>query len=151
MKEYIPQHYMLKLKKGFNEMLFASLAQERFKVEKIIVDIQMGDITETIKRQISTLRKLYMFAVYMGKDYFYRLTLIDNDEGRKLFDEEICDCDFESFVINKLILEEIFNIKEDSYAENVEHTDDISAGMAEVKSGEYQCMICVNTVKKEIY
>lgn len=145
-----PFHRLIRFPKGFREDFFVSAAQDHFKIEKIIVDTEMGDMVDTIKKQIATTRKLNRFAVYTGKNYFYRLTLTDEEYLKKLLPD--CSDSYRKLdvtVLNKLILEDIFNITEDMYIERITYTKSITKGMKELRNGTHQCMICTNAVKAE--
>lgn len=146
----LPFHRMLRFPKGFREEFFVAAAQDYFKVEKIIVDTVLGDLVDTMKKQIATSRDINRFAVYSGHDYFYRLTLLD----RKYIKDVMPDVSdsylsLDVTVLNKLILEDIFNITEDKYIERVTYTKSIEKGMEELKKGTHQCIVCMNPVKAE--
>ena len=146
----LPFHRLLRFPKGFREEYFVAAAQDHFKIEKIIVDTELGEMVDTIKKQIATSRQLNRFAVYTGKNYFYRLTFKDHEFLKKLLPE--CSESYRSLdvtVLNKLILEDIFNITEDAYIERVTYTKSVTAGIDELKKGTHQCMICMNPVKAE--
>ncbi|MBS7298868.1 MAG: DUF1015 domain-containing protein [Eubacteriales bacterium] len=146
----VPFHRLLRFPKGFREDFFVSAAQDHFKIEKIIVDTELGEMVDTIKKQIATTRKMNRFAVYTGKNYFYRLTLTDTEFLKQIM-PDVSD-NYRSLdvtVLNKLILEDIFNICEDSYIERVTYTKSITDGIGELKKGTHQCMVCMNAVKAE--
>lgn len=146
----LPFHRLLRFPKGFREEYFVAAAQDHFKIEKIIVDTEMGDLVDTIKKQIATSRRLNRFAVYTGKNYFYRLTFTDQKFLKALLpnsSESYRSLDVT--VLNKLILEDIFNITEDAYIERVTYTKSVTSGIDELKKCTHQCMICMNPVKAE--
>lgn len=146
----LPFHRLLRFPKGFREEYFVSAAQDHFKIEKIIVDTELGEMVDTIKKQIATSRRMNRFAVYTGKNYFYRLTLTDTDFLKRTLPD--CSDSYRSIdvtVLNKLILEDIFNISEDAFIERVTYTKSITSGIEELKKGTHQCMICMNPVKAE--
>lgn len=145
-----PFHRLLRFPKGFKEEFFVSAAQDHFKIEKIIVDTELGEMVDTIKKQIANTRGLNRFAVYTGKNYFYRLTLTDNEFLKSLLPEAPDSYrSLDVTVLNKLILEDIFNITEDAYIERVTYTKSITQGIGELKKGTHQCMVCMNPVKAE--
>ncbi|MEE0944862.1 MAG: DUF1015 domain-containing protein [Clostridia bacterium] len=146
----VPFHRLLRFPKGFREDFFVSAAQDHFKIEKIIVDTELGEMVDTIKKQIATTRKMNRFAVYTGKNYFYRLTLTDTEYLKNLL-PDVSDSyrSLDVIVLNKLILEDIFNIMEESYIERVTYTKSITDGIGELKKGTHQCMVCMNAVKAE--
>ncbi len=145
-----PFHRILKFPKGFKEDFFVSSAQEHFKIEKIIVDTQLGDLVDTIKKQIATTRNLNRFAVYAGQNYFYRLTLTDDQFFKNLMPDASDNYrSLDVTVLNKLILEDIFNIREDMYDERVSYTNSVTHGINEIAAGTHQCMVCMNAIKPE--
>ncbi len=146
----VPYHRLLRFPRGFKEEFFVSAAQDHFKIEKIIVDTELGEMVDTIKKQIATTRHVNRFAVYTGKNYFYRLTLTDEKFLEKIL-PDVSDSyrGLDVTVLNKLILEDIFNIKEEAYIERVTYVKSITAGINELRKGTHQCMICMNPVKAE--
>ncbi len=146
----VPFHRLLRFPKGFREDFFVSAAQDHFKIEKIIVDTELGGMVDTIKKQIATSRKINRFAVYTGKNYFYRLTLTDHEFLKQLL-PDVSDSyrGLDVTVLNKLILEDIFNITEEAYDERVTYTKSVTAGIGEIINGTHQCMVCMNAVKAE--
>ena len=146
----LPFHRMLRFPKGFREEFFVAAAQDHFKVEKIVVDTVLGDMVDTMKKQIATQRDINRFAVYSGKDYFYRLTLLDRNFVKEVM-PDVSDSylSLDVNVLNKLILEDLFNITEDKYIERVTYTKTIEKGMEEIKKGTHQCIVCMNPVKAE--
>ncbi len=146
----VPMHRLVRFPKGFKEDFFVSAAQDHFKIEKIIVDTQLGEIVDTIKKQIATARSINRFAVYTGKNYFYRLTLTDAEYLKTLLpDVSESYRGLDVTVLNKLILEDIFNITEDRYIERLSYTNSVTEGIRELNKGTHQCMICMNAVKPE--
>ncbi|MBQ7793114.1 MAG: DUF1015 domain-containing protein, partial [Clostridia bacterium] len=146
----VPFHRLVRFPKGFKEEFFVSAAQDHFKIEKIIVDTQLGEMVDTIKKQIATARSINRFAVYTGKNYFYRLTLTDPDFLKRLLpDASDSYRGLDVTVLNKLILEDIFNIPEEAYIERITYTNSITQGIKELTKGTHQCMVCMNAVKTE--
>ncbi len=146
----VPLHRLVRFPKGFKEEFFVSAAQDHFKIEKIIVDTQLGEMVDTIKKQIATARSINRFAVYTGKNYFYRLTLTDTNYLERIL-PEVSDSyrGLDVTVLNKLILEDMFNITEDKYIERLSYTNSVTEGIRELTKGTHQCMICMNAVKPE--
>lgn len=146
----VPFHRLVRFPKGFREEYFVSAAQDNFKIEKIIVDTELGEMVDTIKKQIASTRSVNRFAVYTGKNYFYRLTLTNPDYLKTILpDKSDGYRGLDVTVLNKLILEDIFNISEDAYIERVTYTKSINDGISELKKGTHQCMVCMNAVKAE--
>ncbi len=146
----LPVHRMLSKEKNFNEDFFIACAQDHFKVEKIIVDTSIDDMTETMKKQISTVRMDTKFAVYCGGNYFYRLTLPDKKVMKDFLpDKSAAYSNLDVTVFNKLILEDIFNISEKDHDKYVSYTKRASKGMSAVNNGEVSCLFILNPVKAE--
>lgn len=146
----VPFHRLVRFPRGFREDFFVSAAQDHFKIEKIIVDTEMGEMIDTIKKQIATARKINRFAVYTGKNYFYRLTLTDPDYLKSLLpDASDSYRGLDVTVLNKLILEDLFNISEEEYIERITYTKSLTKAVEELKKGTHQCVVCINAVKAE--
>ena len=146
----LPVHRMLTTEKNFNEDFFIACAQDNFKVEKIIVDTAIDDMTETMKKQIATVRMDTKFGVYCGGNYFYRLTLPDKKIMKNYFPEKSSAyCNLDVAVFNKLILEDIFNICEDDYDKYIKYTKRASKGVAAANNKEISCLFILNPVKAE--
>lgn len=147
---HLPYHRLVKFKKEFNESFFTAACQDNFKIEKIIVDTDTSDFTDTIKKQIVTTRHENKIALYCGGDYFYRLTLKNTSSIKDLLpDKSDAYCSLDVTVLNKLILEDILNIFEDDYDSRLSYTKSVSEGIKVVKSGEYGCFFAINPVKTE--
>ncbi len=144
----VPFHRLVKFPKGFKEDFFVSAAQDHFKIEKIIVDTQLGEMVDTIKKQIATSRNINRFAIYTGKNYFYRLTLTDNEFLKQIL-PDVSDSykGLDVTVLNKLILEDIFNITEQQHNERVSYTNSVTHGINEIEQDTFQCLICMNAIK----
>lgn len=144
-----PVHRLIKFPKGFNEDYIVAGAQENFKVEKIIVDPNDESISETMKKQIATQRKEVKIAMYTGGDFFYRFTLKNFDVMNEILPDasEIYKT-LDLVVLNKLVLEDLCNIKEDNSDERVFYTTGIEEGMRAISQAEYGCMFVVNPVRK---
>lgn len=146
----LPVHRMLTTEKSFNEDFFIACAQDNFKVEKIIVDTSIDDMTETMKKQISTVRMDTKFGVYCGGNYFYRLTLPDKKIMKNYFpDKSTAYGNLDVAVFNKLILEDIFNISEEDYDKYIKYTKRASKGVAAANNKEISCLFILNPVKAE--
>lgn len=147
---HLPFHRLVKFKKEFNESFFVAACQDNFKIEKIIIDEDTSDFTDTIKKQIVTTRHENKIALYCGGDYFYRLTLKDTNSVKSLLPEKSdAYCSLDVTVLNKLILEDILNISEDEYDSRISYTKSVSEGLSLVKNGEYGCLFAINPVKTE--
>ncbi len=146
----LPFHRLVRFKKQFNESFFIASCQDNFKVEKIIVDTDTSDFSDTIKKQITTTRHENRIGVYCGGEYFYRLTLKNNKSLKaRLPGKSDPYLSLDVTVLNNLVLEDILNIDESSYAERIEFTKSVADGMRKVKSGEFGCLLAVNPVKTE--
>lgn len=138
-------HRLVTCPKGFNEEYVVACAQDRFKVEKIIVDYSPEELADTMKKQIFTPRKENRIALYCGGEYFYRFTLTDT-ECLKEFMPDNSDAyrSLDVTVLNHLLLGELMNIHQDNYHERVTFTKRAVEGINAVRAGEYQCMFVIN-------
>ena len=146
----LPFHRLVRFKKPFNESFFIASCQDNFKVEKIIVDTDTSDFSDTIKRQIATTKAENHIGVYAGGEYFYRLILKNKNTLRaRLPDKSEPYLSLDVTVLNNLILEDVLSIEEDNYDERIEFTKSVADGMRRVKNGEFGCLLAVNPVKTE--
>lgn len=148
----MPVHRAIKLPRGFKEDFFVAGVQDHFKIEKIIVDEQDESITNTMKRQIATTRNdINRFAIYCGGNYFYRITLFDKDFIKKNLLSEMSKayCSLDLVIINKLIIEDLFRIKEEEYWDYVKYTRSTDECITDLKNGERDVMIVVNPVRTD--
>ncbi len=148
--EIMPVHRKVKLPRGFSEEFFVAAVQDHFKIEKIIVDSQDDSITETMKKQIQTKRAETKFGVYHDGNYFYRLTLIDNDYIKKELLPEMSKayCGLDSVVLRKLIINDIFGIRDD-YEDLVSTSISSNECYRDVREGKADIMIILNPVRVE--
>lgn len=147
-RSQLPIHRLIKFPKGFKEDYFVACAQDRFKIEKIIVDPSEDDISETMRKQIATQRRETRFALYCGDNYFYRLTLTDPDYMKTVLpDASDVYRQLDIAVLNKLILEDIFYIDEKSSSERIFYTREASEGVEAVRNGDFGCLLVVNPVR----
>lgn len=147
----MPEHRMVSVPRGFSEDLFVSLAQEHFKVEKIIVDAQDNKITTTMKEQIQTKRMETRLAVYSGGNYFYRLTLKDKQYIKKELLPEKSEhyCGVDTVVMENLILGDIFGIDDENDSDFVSTSISTTQCEEAIKNGDADVMIVLNPVKTE--
>jgi len=145
----LPVHRLVKCKKRFSEDFFVSLAQDYFKIEKIIVDTTSEEFVDTMKKQTAT-RIGNRFSVYCGGDYFYRLTLKESNIMEELLPENSeAYRNLDVTVLNSVILKELLNLSAEDINECVEYTTRSSYGREAVKNGEFDCMIIVNPVRAD--
>ena len=146
----LPFHRLIRFKKPFNESFFIASCQDNFKVEKIIVDTDTSEFSDTIKKQIATTRHENRIALYCGGEYFYRLTLKNNNVLKsRLSGKSDAYLSLDVTVLNSLILEDILGIDENNYDERVDFTKSVADGIKQVKNGNFGCMLAINPVKTE--
>lgn len=146
----MPEHRKIKLPNGYSEELFVALAQDHFKVEKIIVDAQDDNIANTMKKQIQTKQLNTCIAVYAGGNYFYRLTLTDTDyiKNKLLPDMSEYYCGVDTVVVRNLIINDIFGIEED-YKDLVSTTISSRESVQALENGDADVVVILNPVKAE--
>ena len=145
---HMPVHRLVKCGVNFSDVYLVAGIQDNFKVEKIIVDKSDDDMGETMRRQIATQRQETKFALYMGTDFFYKLTF----KGEKYLNSIMPDVsdsyrNLDLNILNKLMFEEQFGINESNEAERVTYTRSINEGIAAVDNKEYTCLFVVNPVR----
>lgn len=147
----LPVHRYLKKNKKFSESYFIAGAQDRFKVEKIIVDTHVDDLVDIMKKQITTPRlDENRIAVYCGGNYFYRLILKDRDYLKTILpNKSDAYRSLDVTVLNTLVLRELLNIDSDNYREYIGFTKQASKWVTAVQDGESPCLFMINPVKHE--
>lgn len=147
----LPVHRYLKKGKKFSESYFIAGAQDHFKVEKIIVDIHIDELTEIMKKQIATPRlDETRIAVYCGGDYFYRLILKDKDYLKTILpDKSPAYRSLDVTVLNTLVLENLLNITSENMASSIGYTKRATKGVAAVQAGLSPCLFLINSAKHE--
>lgn len=147
----LPVHRKVKTPRNFSESHFIAGAQDHFKVEKIIVDANDETLVKTMLRQISTVKSETRIAAYCGGDYFYRMVLTDNDYIKKEVYPEMSKeyCRLDIVALNKLIIEDVFRIKEEDYEEYVEPTRSYEDCYTDVSNGKFDIMFLMNPVHVE--
>ncbi|MCR4719598.1 MAG: DUF1015 domain-containing protein [Firmicutes bacterium] len=144
----LPYHRLVKFDKPFNESFLVSALQDCFKVEKIIIDSDTSDLVDTIKRQIFLKRTQNAIALYCGKDYFYRITILDRSTAKeRLKGKSDAYCSLDVAVLNSLILEDLLGINDENYDERVSYSKSVAEGTKKVKDGEFGCLFAINPVR----
>ncbi len=148
-KSQLPVHRLVKFPNGFREEGLISNAQDRFKIEKIIVDTVDDNIVNTMRKQIATQRSETKIALFCGDDYFYRLSLKDYSYLKEILPgKSDIYCSLDITVLNKLIFEELLNIRDDeTMSARVDYTRSAEYGVRCVEAHEYGCMFMLNPVK----
>ncbi len=140
--------YRLVNQPKFKADYIVACAQDHFKVEKIIVDDDMNELVNTMKKQIATQRKENKIAFYCGGNYFYRFTLTDREYLKTLLpDKSDAYRSLDITVLNYLILQELLNINESNYYERITYTKEIEPAVDSVQNGEYDCVFLINPTR----
>lgn len=147
----LPFHRSVKCPRGFKEDFFIAGIQDHFKIEKIIVDNDEEELADTMKKQISTTRPETKIAVYSGGDYFYRLTLTDKDYIKTNLLPEMSKtyCSIDTVVLNKLILEDLLNVTDETYEERVTVRRSRQECFSDLTDGKCDVIFILNPVKIE--
>lgn len=144
----LPFHRLVKFNKPFNESFFIAACQDCFKVEKIIVDTDTSDFSDTVKKQIATVSFENKIAMYCGDKYFYRLTLKDREPVKKAVPgKSDAYRSLDTAVLNNLIIRDILGITEEEYDDRIEFTKSVNDGIRRVMSKDFGCLLAVNPVK----
>lgn len=143
----MPIHRLITKEKKFNEDYIIAGLQDNFTIEKIIVDKIDDDFSNTLRKQITTQRKETIFAIYTGKDYFYRFRFKDNGYIKSLLPSASdIYSNLDISILNKLVLEEQLNMDPDG-DNRIEYTRSLRDGINAVDSGEYSCLFVLNPVR----
>lgn len=91
-----------------------------------------------------------VFAMYVGNDEFYFITLTDSSAMSEALPEK-CDAykDLDVSVLHSLILEPIFGIDKENMAKqiNLTYTRELNEAISGVDNGSYQCSFILNPTK----
>ncbi len=147
----LPVHRYLKLPRVFREDYFVSGIQDHFKIEKIIVDSQDEGLIPTMKKQIATQRTETKIAVYHAGNYFFRITLKNRDYIKKELLPEMSEayCSLDMVVLNKLVINDVFRIKDEDYEKYVGSSRSARICMEHVEDESADVMFVMNPVKAE--
>ncbi len=140
-----PTHRMVKNVADFDESMLIGYLSEDFAVSKIY--FTEGDYAEIIMERISSVLDGKCFALYTGKDYYYKFEL----KNEKAIDSYITDKseaykNLDVTLLHTLVLERFLGIDRGNMAnqKNLFYTRDASEAIDSVKSGEYQCSFLIN-------
>lgn len=144
----MPVHRLVSKDAGVQESRFIALAQDHFRVEKIIVDANLEEFVSTIQHQIATPRKENKIAVYFGGNYFYRLILTDTEYMQEILpDKSEAYRSLDVTVLNHVLLGDILHISPEDFQTCVTFTKHILQGVKKVQENEYDCIFIINSAK----
>lgn len=145
----LPVHRSVKTPRKFSESMFLAMAQDHFKMEKIIVDSGDEDLIKTMLRQISTVKNQTRISAYCGGNYFYRMILTDEDYLKKEVYPEMSKeyCHLDIVALNKLIIDGVLRVDEEHYDDYVRTSRSYNALFHGVKEGTEDIMFVLNPVK----
>jgi len=140
-----PTHRMLSNLPAFNEDDTISKLQKNFQVEKMDF-IENLEITDALSRNLDT----PTFAMYTGKNYYYKLVLKDSAIMDTIFpNNSAAYRGLDVNVLHSLILDEIFGIDTENMAnqKNLTYTKILDEAIGEVQIGTQQCSFLLNATK----
>ncbi|MBR2917088.1 MAG: DUF1015 family protein, partial [Clostridia bacterium] len=140
-----PTHRMIKNLPEFDENVLTSCLTEDFAVSKIY--FTEGDYSEIIMEKISSVLEEKCFALYTGKDYYYRFELKNTDAiNNYITDMSSAYKNLDVTLLHTLVLERFLGIDSANMAnqKNLFYTRDANEAIEAVKSGEYQCSFLIN-------
>ncbi|MBQ2890197.1 MAG: DUF1015 domain-containing protein [Clostridia bacterium] len=140
-----PTHRMIKNLPEFDENVITSCLTEDFAVSKIY--FTEGDYAKIIMEKISSVLDEKCFALYTGKDYYYRFELKNTDAiNNYITDMSSAYKNLDVTLLHTLVLERFFGIDSANMAnqKNLFYTRDAKEAIEAVKSGEYQCSFLIN-------
>ncbi len=140
-----PTHRMIRNLPDFDESVLVGYLTEDFSVSK--VHLTDGDYASIITDRISAVNNEKCFALYTGKDYYYRFEL----KNLKAIDNYITDKssaykNLDVTLLHTLVLERFLGIDQNNMAnqKNLSYTRDAKEAIERVQSGEYQCSFLIN-------
>lgn len=145
----LPVHRAVKAPRKFSEAMFIAIAQDHFKLEKIIVDSDDKELMQTMLKQIVTVKDETRIAAYCGGNYFYRMTLVNDDYIKKEIHPEMSKeyCHLDLVALNELVIGEVMHIDEEQYDEYVFTSRSYNTCFNRVKDGESDITFFLNPVK----
>ena len=142
----LPTHRIIKNLESFDEEKIVSSLENTFNVSKIASTSPDTDGEKILDEH----KDVSSFVMYTGKDYFYLLTLKDEDAMKKALPER-SDAyrGLDVSVLHTLILDGHFGIDTDNMAnqKNLVYTKFSTEAISSVKSGEAQCSFLLNATK----
>ncbi len=140
-----PTHRLVKNVPDFDEGMLVGYLSEDFTVSKIY--FTEGDYARIITERISSVLNGKCFALYTGKDYYYRFEL----KNLRAIDSYITDKskaykNLDVTILHTLVLERFLGIDQGNMAnqKNLFYTRDASEAIDGVQKGEYQCSFLIN-------
>ena len=143
----LPTHRMVKNLEHFDESSVLAKLADTFACEKIAVN---SDAAKEMESALAAHTDKKAFAFYTGKDYFYLLTLMDqNAMKRHIQDKSDAWLGLDVAVLHTLILGDVFGIDMENMAnqKNLVYTRYADEAAEGVKKGEYQCSFLLNATK----
>ncbi len=140
-----PTHRMVKNVQDFDETMLVGYLSEDFAVSKIY--FTEGDYAQIIMEKISSVLNGKCFALYTGKDYYYRFELKNIDAiNNYITDKSEAYKNLDVTLLHTLVLERFLGIDQGNMAnqKNLFYTRDASEAIEAVKCGEYQCSFLIN-------
>lgn len=140
-----PTHRMIKNLPDFDENVLIGYLTEDFVVSKIY--FTEGDYAEIITERISSVLNEKCFALYTGKDYYYRFELKNpNATDAYITDKSAAYKNLDVTVLHTLVLERFLGIDQSNMAsqKNLFYTRSANEAIEAVKSGEYQLSFLIN-------
>lgn len=140
-----PTHRMIKNLPDFDETILVSSLTEDFSVSK--VHLTDGDYSEIIMDGISAVKDEKCFALYTGKDFYYRFELKNIDViDNYITDKSKAYKHLDVTLLHTLVLDRFLGIdrKNMENQKNLSYTRDASMAVEKVQSGEYQCSFLIN-------
>lgn len=140
-----PTHRMIRNLPDFDENALVGYLTEDFTVSK--VHFTEGDYADIITERISAVTHQKCFALYTGKDYYYRFELKNtNAIDKYITDKSKAYKNLDVTLLHTLVLERFLGIDQNNMAnqKNLSYTRDAKEAIDMVKNGEYQCSFLIN-------
>lgn len=142
----LPTHRILRNLDDFNEEKTINALKTTFSVEKLNTAFPAADAEKTLFEHSDNTA----FAFYTGKDYFYLLTLSDQNAMKNALPN--CSDAYRGLdvsVLHTLILDSLFRIDTDNMAnqKNLVYTKFANEAIDSVKQGNAQCSFLLNATK----
>lgn len=141
-----PTHRMLANLESFNETEVIEKLSDNFTTEKVVIlSDPEKEIENALEASVTT-----AFALYTGKDYFYKIMLANQDAMKQaLPNQSDAYRGLDVSVLHTLILDKIMGIDMENMAnqKNLTYTKILSEAIDEVDKGNQQCAFILNATK----
>ncbi|NLY44069.1 MAG: DUF1015 domain-containing protein [Clostridiaceae bacterium] len=145
-----PTHRVIKDLDNFDKKDLLTKLEQNFYVEEFSVEPESPQLHLIIEEKLEARKSEKVFALYMGNDNYYIITLKNADAIKKaLPDKSDAYRNLDVSILHALILDEILGIDGENMAnqKNLTYTRSSQEAIEWVKTGAFQCSFLLNATK----